>query len=595
MDDTASLGHARLSVIDLETGSQPISNEDRSVFVSYNGEIYNFREIRESGLESRHSFATKTDTEVIVHLYEEMGMELLNELRGNFAISLWDKNTETMYLVRDRLGIRPLYYTLHGGRLLFGSEIKAILKSPYISKEIDFRALDDYLTYLYIPPPRTIFKNICKILPGQYLKWKNGQADLETYWRLDPLSKGDVPAMDNPSPEACREFLDPLMEETVKLHMVSDIPIGAFLSGGLDSSTVLAYMARHSSSPICTYTIGFEQGSEFYDEREPADIVARHFGAEHSEIVVHPDCAELLPKTVAVFDEPFGNPTSLLAYVLCRETKKRVSVTLSGDGGDEVFGGYPRYFGTLLSGYYRSLPLVFRKAAAGFTRFIPEDTSGSHRLRRIREFLTGNTMAPEEMYISWVAYYTPRMREMLYTDRVKNHLGNHDAERFLRDIFADAGEASLVDAVNYVDIRSFLPYNEFEYDDKMSMAHGLEVRSPFVDHVLLENLARIPMAWKISRFRYKILLKNVMRGILPDEIIDRSKIGFNPPMGIWLKNDLKGLTEDYLSRLSIEKAGFFKYNYIRDLLEMHNSGKRDLSLNIWALLVFMEWHRQYID
>ncbi|MEW5946366.1 MAG: asparagine synthase (glutamine-hydrolyzing) [bacterium] len=591
--ERVSLGHRRLAIIDLETGRQPIHNEDSSVFIVFNGEIYNYAELM-SGLIARgHTFGSKSDTESIVHLYEDLGIECLSRLRGNFALALWDKNRETLFLARDRLGIRPLYYARLGNSLLFASEAKSILLSPGVSREINFHALDDYFTYLYVPAPKTIFSGISKLEPGQYLEWKNGNVRLETYWKL-AVRQGRVPSLKDPSPAACREFLLPLMEETVKLHTVSDVPIGAFVSGGLDSSTVLSLLAGHSSSPVRTFTIGFEDGADFYDEREPARRIAELFGADHTEIVVKPDCAGLLPLAVSVFDEPFGNPTAILTYILARELKRHVKVALSGEGGDETFAGYPRYLGALLSRYYRRVPFPLRALLARTAALIPEDTAGRHAPRRLREFLTGNTLPPEEMYTLWVSYFDPHMRDRLYTPALKRSIGTYRAESFLLDLFAQVPDLDFLDRVNYVDLRSFLPCNEFEFDDKMTMAHGFEARAPFVDHVLIETMCEIPMAWKISRLKYKPLLRRAMEGILPPDILSRPKVGFNPPMGVWLKRDLKSLVASRLSREKLVKTGFFNYDYVRELLALHDSGRRDLSLHVWALLVFMEWYEQYV-
>ena len=587
------LGHRRLSIQDLSpAGHQPMSSEDGRFWIVFNGEIYNFRELREDLAEQGHEFKSRSDTEVILRLYETFQADCLGHLRGMFAFGIWDCEGRELFLARDRLGVKPLYYTEQAGRLLFASELKSILTHPEIDRQIDYQALDDYLTYLYVPPPRTIFKGIQSLPPGEYLLWRNGRVvRREAYWRL-PTGR-----VDGDERELAGEVRS-LLEESVRLRMISDVPVGAFLSGGIDSSSVVGLMARQASQPVKTFTIGFGERARLYNELDYARLVAGYFGTEHHEIIAEPDAVHLLPRMVEAFDEPFGNPTAFLVYLLSEFTRKDVKVALAGDGGDEVFGGYPRYKGAALSGYFRLLPrwlrrITFEKVAG----HIPESSRGRHGFRRFREFVQGNALDPETMYCSWVTYYSEEMKAELYSQAAQERLGVRESYAFLKGLFCEARNRErndFFDQITGVDLRSFLPHNLLAYTDRMSMAHALEVRVPFVDHKLVEFVTRLPPGLRLRGTQDKAILRMAIRDLLPTAVLKRRKLGFNPPMALWLREDLHDLIRDCLSKEVVQRRGLFRYDAIESLLTLHSSGRRDLSLHIWALLVLEIWHRKYI-
>jgi len=569
-----------------------MSNADGRLWIVFNGEIYNFQELRKELLQKGRRFRSNSDTEVILHLYETLGQGCLEHLRGMFAFGIWDCERQELFLARDRLGIKPLYYAERGGRLLFASELKAILRHPEIGREIDYSALHDYLTYLYVPPPRTIYKDIQSLPPGHFLAWRGGIARKERYWRLpEDRLEGEE--------EDLAGELRTLIEESVRLRMISDVPVGAFLSGGVDSSSIVGLMARQTSHPVKTFSIGFGARARLYDELDYARCVADHFGTDHQEIVVEPDAVSLLPKMVGGFDEPFGNPTAFLVYLLSEFTRKHVTVALAGDGGDEVFGGYPRYKGASLSGLYKIIPGWLRRATLEpVAAFIPESSRGRHGLRRFKEFVQGGALSPEEMYCRWVTYYTEEMKAELYSREMADRMGDRVPYEFLKGLFQEARQRerdTLFDRITTVDMQSFLPCNLLAYTDRMSMAHGLEVRVPFTDHKLVEFVTRLSPTLRLRGMRDKYLLKKAVGDLLPDAVLRRKKLGFNPPMALWLKEDLHDLVRDCLSEEVVRRRGYFRPEAIRSLLYLHQSGRRDLSLHIWALLVLEVWHRMYID
>ena len=588
------LGHRRLSILDLSSaGHQPMFSENGRFGIVFNGEIYNYQELRDDLRSEGCHFKSNTDTEVVLRLYERHREGCLDHLRGMFAFGIWDREERSLFLAQDRLGIKPLYYSVDGSRLLFASELKAILQQPDVKRAMDPQALDDYLSYLYVPPPRTMFEGIQKLSPGHYLLWRDGKiVKSERYWELP---SGSIEGDESELVDRLRSIL----EESVKLRMISDVPLGAFLSGGVDSSTIVGLMARQGSKPIKTFSIGFGQASKRYDELDYARQVARYYATDHHEIVVEPDAVDLLPNIVEGFDEPFGNPTSLLVYLLSKFTREHVSVALAGDGGDEVFGGYPRYKGASLSPAYRKLPGWLRSSVLSkLVEAIPESSRGRHGFRRIKEFVQGNALEPEDMYCSWVGYYTYEMKQQLYDPGFIGQGQTRESYQFLKRLFAESKKRnrnSFFDQITAVDLQSFLPHNLLTYTDRMSMAHNLEVRVPFTDHKLVEFVTQLPHTFRLKGFQDKYILKQAVRDLLPDEILKRKKLGFNPPMAHWLKEDLSDVLQDCLSERAIRDRGFFQHETIASLLHLHSSGQRDVSLHIWALLVLEIWQRKYID
>lgn len=583
-----AFGHRRLAVIDLTTGRQPMSTPDGRFTIVFNGEIYNYREIRKRLVRDGATFVTQSDTEVLLEAFAREGLRALHELRGMFAFAIWDALEQALWLVRDRLGVKPLYYARAGRQLLFASEIKSLLAHPRVSRRLNARAVDDFLTYLYVPAPQTIFEGVHELPPAHWLLWKHGELRTERYWDAlpQPLESGERAAVDE-----VRERL----QEAVALRLVSDVPVGAFLSGGLDSSSIVACMARASSAPARTFSLGFGAGAERYTELQYARLVAERFHTDHRELEVHARCAELLPALVAQFDEPFGNPTALLIYELSKLTRQHVTVALAGDAGDEVFLGYPRYQGVALHERLSVMPGPLRSLLSTASSLLGEDATGAHARRRLREFLESAADSWQAAYIRWVTYFHPAARAQLYTPEFRAAMGAYRAESFLEGWFARVAHAEPLDQVSYADLHSFLPHNLLEYGDRMSMAHGLEVRLPFTDHKLIELAMRIPARHKLHGRTSKHVLREAMRPVLPRQVLDRSKLGLNPPLGIWLKRELAPLIDERLSGAAVRKAGWFEPRAVAQLIADFRTGRRDNSLRIWALLVLDQWRRQVLE
>lgn len=588
-DEQVTLGHRRLSIIDLSTGQQPMCDAGGSLWIVFNGEIYNFKELRRELEAKGHVFRTQSDTEVILLAYAEYGEDCVRRLQGMFAFALWDTWNKTLLVARDHIGVKPLYYAEHGGALYFASEIKALLAVPGISRDMDFEAVDDYLTYLYTVPPRTMFKDIWQLPPGWLGVWRAGKWEPRRYWRLQWREQ-------HHSEDAWAEEVRACLSDTVGKYMVADVPLGAFLSGGLDSSTIVYHMRRQTHTPVSTFTVGFGREGSLYDESAEARAAARRFGTVHHELTVEADAAQLLPAIVRHFDEPFGNPTALLVYSICQLVRKYVTVILSGDGGDECFGGYPRYAGMGLAERYRLLPRLLRR---GFihplVNLLPESTRGFHGLRRLREFSAGSLLDPVSAYASWISYFSPAQRAGLYTDAVRREVGGRDSWDYIRGLAAECESPDRVSQAMYIDIHSFLPNNVLQYGDRMSMAHSLETRVPLADVKLVELLARIPSIHKVRGAQGKHLLRRCMEGRLPTGVVQGKKVGFNPPMGVWLNTRLRALLDDYLSEDTLRRRGYFQPGPVRQLIEDHRASRRDYTWHLWALLVFEEWHRQYLD
>ena len=591
-----SLGHCRLAVIDLPGGRQPMTSADGRWTLVFNGEIYNFRDLRRELESSGVAFRTASDTEVLLEAWARWEAGALEKLRGMFALALWDGREKALWLVRDRLGLKPLYYTQAAGSLLFGSEIKALLAHPAVAPELRPSALDDYLTFLYVPAPQTIFQGVHELPPAHWLRAQNGRLETRCYWRARPLPSGE-------SSPASAEELCALLDEAVRMRLVSDVPLGAFLSGGLDSSSIVALAARDqapqvggsSTAPLRTFSLGFRAGEEPYTELEYARLVSAHCGTEHRELTIRPDCAALLPRMVQLFDEPFGNPTALLLHALSEAARQHVTVALAGDAGDELFLGYPRYLGAQLRRLWGGVPSPLRGAAAALAGLLPESTNGRHAARRTREFLSASGGSWQQAYIGWVSYFSPDLRSELYSPEFHSALGGHSAESFLERRFSEVADCHPLAQVSYVDLHSFLPHNLLQYGDRMSMAHALELRLPFTDHRLVEFALRIPPAQKLRGRQTKYLLRRAMRPLLPKQTLVRSKLGLNPPLGRWLRRELAPLVESYLSPAAVRRRGWFRPEAVARLRRDFDAGGRDFSLHLWGLLVLEEWARQYLD
>lgn len=615
------LGHKRLSIVDLsKEAKQPLSNEDESIWLVCNGEIYNHKELRSIVERRGHKLKSRTDSEVILHMYEEYDDKFVSHLNGMFAFGLWDSRKKRLIIARDRLGIKPLYYYFKNGKFIFASEIKAILTDSKVKREIDFPALNQYFSFFYIPAPKTIFKNIQKVMPGTILSLQNNQLKETRYWDLK-IEEYAGSKNTYTTEGYCINMIYELLEEAIKARMMSDVPLGAFLSGGVDSSAIVGIMSRLSSNPIKTFSVGFSEDERHYDELKYARIVANLFNTDHREFIVKPDIVKSLPSVIKHFDEPFANPTAVLMYLLSKETKKHVSVALSGTGGDEVFSGYTRYAGMKFAEYAQIVPHSFREAIRYMANKLPESSNGRHIGRRLRQFINGTFLSPEDRYLAWVSVFNDDLKNELFSETFsastehfstsklhhskshldytklvhKTHLDNGSSGKYLYQYLINADISNIHNRVFYTDVKTYLPNNQLEYVDKMSMAHALEVRVPFCDHKILEFSAAIPHRLKIKGLSTKYLLKKAVERVLPQDIINRKKVGFNAPLGLWFQGELNDLIRDELSESNLKRRGFFNYETVKNLLDEHNSKKKDLSLHIWILLVFQIWYDTYIE
>lgn len=578
-----TFAHNRLSIIDLSTAAnQPFVSSCGNYVIAYNGEVYNYQTLRK-GLEGKYSFRTQSDTEVILNSYIEKGNDCVQDFIGMFALAIYDIQKDRLFCARDRLGIKPFVYHWEGGRFAFASEIKVILATLGQTPDIDPVALQQYLRYLYVPAPRSIFQGIHKLLPGHTLVLEKGRLTISPYWKLNAFI-GQGQAIEEGE---ALERLDALLDDAVRLRMIADVELGAFLSGGIDSSAILYYMARNSDRPVNTFTLGFQDAPR-YDERSDAQLMANALGTRHREIIIAPQAADLLSKMVRHFDEPFGNPTALLIHELTRATKEYATVALAGDGGDEIFGGYPRYEACLLFEKLKFVPKPLFRIGAALANNIPEDASGNHTFRRAKVFLNSLSKPQAEMYEDWVAYFSLQEIEGLFRQ-------NGGFDRVVKDSFLSVPTQDLLIRSSITDLQTFLPNNLLAYGDAMSMANAFEIRVPLIDHRIVEFMTGLPGHFRIRNGVTKYLMKKLLKGKVPDAIINKPKLGLNPPMGIWLKKDLKPLMDDYLSQESVDKRQLFHHRHIQKMMEEHQSGKRDRSLFLWSLIVLEEWFRNYTD
>ncbi len=594
-DYRLTLVHRRLRILDLsDAGHQPMLWDQGRLAVVFNGEIYNFQELRRLLQQEGFRFRSGSDTEVILAAWDRWGIESIPRLHGMFAFALWDAARGELILARDRLGKKPLFYRQAGEQFSFASEIKALLAGLDKVPPVDEQALDDYLTYLYIPYPKTIFSGIRQLPPATWMRLRvqGGRlsAETERYWEplraavAVPRSFGDL-----------RVHLQELISETVRARLTSDVPLGVLLSGGIDSSTITAIMAGTSTQPVRSFSVGFRNHPS-YDETEYAAAVARRYGCDHQLLEAEPACSRHLARIVWHFDQPFGNPTAVLTYLLSELTRRRVTVALAGDGGDEVFGGYPRYIGAYLSGLPRALPGFLRSGLLPWIgRRISDSTDGRHQFRRLREFLENSGRPLIEMYLRWVGYFSPEQKRELYRPETLARLEGYDAGSFLRGLWRDSEGLEPLNRLAYVDVKSFLCSNILEYADRMAMAHALELRAPFTDHRLVEFSLRTPFAFKFRYGESKWLLKRAVGPLLPREVLEKRKLGFNPPVGAWLQQELSRLPEELLGSRRLLERGLFQPRAVERLLEAHRTNRRDYALQIWALLILEIWFRLYVD
>jgi asparagine synthase (glutamine-hydrolysing) len=583
------LSMRRLAIIDLASGHQPIANEDQSVWVVLNGEIYNYGTLHRALAQAGHTLKTASDTETIVHLYEDHGLDFVHQLRGMFGLALWDNTRRRLVLARDRIGERPLYYTWDGQRLLFGSEIKAILQAR-MSRTVDPQAVSEYLAAGYLGGSRTFYKGISKLPPGHLLVHEGGQIRISRYWQ--PTFK---PTRALAFDDATRE-LSTRLTESVQLCLKSDVEVGALLSGGIDSSLIVALM-RAAGAHVKTFSIGYQGAAVGFDELHHARRVASILDTQHHDLILGPHSSvQLLPRVLWHYDEPNAEPTSILVYLLCEFTRKHVKVALSGTGGDELFFGYPRHVGIRLLAYYQWLPRLMRqRLVESFVSRWPEATNGNRFAKRAKRFLLGSNQSPAHAYLGWVSLLQKDLREHLLSDHVKDGLDDPAGDGFLRDFLLGGGPTSLLGRAAALDLQGYLPEYQLTYMDRMSMAHGLEVRAPFCDHELVEYVVSLPESYRLKGLRTKHILKEVARAWIPRDISERSKVGFDSPIGQWFKDELRVFLTRFLARDEVARSGLLNPDSVEALIAEHLSGRRDYSLQLWSLVTLEAWYRMYIE
>ena len=584
VEGAVALGHRRLAIIDLSGGVQPMSTGDGTAWITYNGEIYNYRELRRELEGQGARFRTVSDTEVILAAYRAWGPECVRRLRGMFAFAIWDASCRRLFLARDRVGIKPLVYAWDGRVLRFASEIKAILQDPAVPRELDWTALGDYLGFQHIPAPATIFRGIQKLPPASYLlcSQSGGEPEVHRYWDL-PMAADE--SLDE---SACVEELDHVLHEAVRLHMVSDVPVGAFLSGGVDSSTVVAFMARSSSRPVKTFSIGFDE--EDFDELGYARLVAARYGTDHFEMVVKPETIQLLPRLAWQFDEPFADASAVPTYCVSKITREHVTVALSGDGGDENFAGYRRYDEALrLHRRMDRMPGALLKPLLRWqarTR-----TAGA----RGREYLALLGMSPLERYTRMVTFETDETLAAILTAEAADRVASAGRFSALAQLAARAGTDDYVSQLQFIDIHRYLPEDILTKVDRASMLTSLETRVPLLDHVVMEHAARIPARLKLRGGNGKYVLKSAMGRHLPPEILNRRKMGFGVPLARWFRHDLREFAQDVLGDCRTRQRGMFRAGAVEALMKSHLSGRRDESARLWSLICLELWCRTWWD
>ncbi len=586
------LGHRRLSIIDLtEAAHQPMGNEDRSIWIVYNGEIYNFQELRKELEEKGHIFKSRSDTEVILHGYEQWDIDCLKYLRGMFAFAIWDNKKQRLFMARDRLGKKPLVYLIKNGGLIFASEIKALLQNPLIEKKINPSALHYYLTYQYVPSPDTIFEGIKKLPPAHYLIYEpEDKLKIERYWKIyfnsNPQKKIDINQL--------KEQIQMKLEESVKLRLISDVPLGAFLSGGIDSSLVVGLMARLSAQPIKTFSIGFEEKD--FDELNYARLVSNHFSTEHHEFIVKPDAIEILPKLAWHYNEPFADSSAIPTYYVAKMTKDYVKVVLTGDAGDENFAGYPRYLRSLWVDYFCKIPERIRKGLfPPLLRAISTFGWREKTLNRLANFIESLSSEKVRNYGEQIKIFNTHEKEILYSPEFKESIREKDSLDYLINKAKESETEDLINQLMYLDIQTYLPEDLLVKMDIATMANSLEARVPFLDHLFMEFVATIPSELKLKKRVTKHILKQAFSDFLPPEILHRNKMGFGVPVTRWFREHLKDYIYEVLLDQRTLNRGYFQREGIERLLNEHLSMQYDHSAKIWALLFLETWFRVYMD
>jgi asparagine synthase (glutamine-hydrolysing) len=587
IDAGVGLGVRRLSIIDLATGQQPVANEDRTLWLVFNGEIYNYQQLRDVLEKKGHVFASSSDTEVIIHAFEEFGDRCVEQLNGMFVFAVWDAPRRRLYVARDRLGIKPLYYWDGGDELVFGSELKAVMTYPHVSRSIDLVALDQFLTLEYVPSPRTIFRDVQKLPPGHRLILDEGGLNVEPYW--------DIELCETPPDEtACAEMLADLIRDAVRLQLVSDVPLGALLSGGIDSSTVVAFMSEALSIPVQTFSIGFDD--QTYNELPYARKVAAHFFTDHREERLQPDIAALAEHLVRHLDEPFADFSVFPTYLVCRLASQSVKVVLSGDGGDEVFGGYETYVAQDVDRYYRRLPASLRqRALPALLNWVPPQAAKRGVINKTKRFVEGAALPASLQHARWMMFMDESAKAELYQSDMKTSINGYGVISLLESHFRRATTFDPLAQQQYVDIKTYLVDDILTKVDRMSMAASIEARVPLLDHRIVEFALSLPPHYKLQRGRTKLALRRAMRGRLPEVVLNRPKQGFSIPLKHWLRGSLQPLMTDLLSSDCVRRRGYFSPQAVNRMVAEHLEGRANHSHRLWALMVFELWHRQVLD
>ena len=584
IDRFVGIAMRRLSIIDIKGGHQPIHNEDKTIWTVFNGEIYNFRQLRQQLMEKGHIFYTNSDTETIVHLYEEYGDNFVTHLRGMFAIAVWDKKRERLVIARDHIGIKPLFYYIDDAAFLFASEIKAIMQHPLVVREMDYSALDAYFTNCFIPAPKTIYKNLYKLLPGHLLVVEKGEVTTQQYWELDFSRQNEI-GFD----EAIRQFRD-YFDKAVQMRMIAEVPLGAFLSGGIDSSAVVGTMSKFSDRPVKTFSIGFEGDVGDFDETADARRVAKLFQTEHHELIVKPDVQEIAEWIATFFDEPFSNSSAIPNYYVCKMAREEVTVALSGLGGDEIAVGYPRHLGIRLARYYHALPRWSReKMLPKIMQHIPEPGKDSRVTERLKRFVKSGSGDMYQNYMGYMTYLNDEERRKLYAPSLYA-AANGFTDTVFQTYFNRFPNAHLINRAAFTDIKIDLPENLLALTDRMSMAVSLEARVPFLDIELMQFMAALPIEHKIKGLQNKHFLKKSFSDILPNEVLYKKKQGFSIPLALWFRERLKPFVQEVLSAERIAATGVLNAEYVQVLLDEHFRQKNNHYRTIWSLIIFVLWH-----
>lgn len=581
-----ALGMRRLSIIDLESGAQPIFNETNDCLIVFNGEIYNYRSIREELEKKGHRFKTSSDTETILHAFEEWGKNCVTRLNGMFAFAIWDERNKRLFMARDRLGIKPIYYYVDKDRLVFASELKSLLQARDIPRHINLKALDTFLSFEYIPDSLSILNDIHKLPAAHTLEYKDGHTTTERYWDVQYAAY-------DWQETACVEKLRELLFDAVKIRLMSEVPLGAFLSGGLDSSSIVAMMSQVSNFRVKTFSIGFDDRT--YNELPYARAIASHFDTEHYEEFLKPDIHDLAEKLFVLIDEPFGDFSVFPTFLVSEMARKYVTVVLSGDGGDELLAGYDTYIAQNMAQKYQQLPRWMRKALIEPTiNALPPTEKKKGLINKSRRFVEGLQLPDHLQHVRWMIFLQEAEKDLLYEPFVRQQLDGYRPYEFIEKKFARVSSTDPLDQQQYVDLTTYLVDDILVKVDRMSMATSLEARVPFLDHRFVEFAASIPSSLRLQKGKTKHILKRAMQGILPDQILSRGKEGFSIPIKNWIKEELNPLMNDALSTDRLKETGLFAVNTVHRMMNEHMTGKENHSHKLWALIVFQRWYRQYV-